>query len=92
MTTVPSGTHRIPVAILGATGAVGQTFVRLLDGHPWFELTEVAAAGRAGRPGIGTSNANASTRKSPRRSDRPAGRTRTRRTGSKAGFRSASRT
>lgn len=51
MTTVPSGTHRIPVAILGATGAVGQTFVRLLDGHPWFELTEVAASERsAGRP------------------------------------------
>lgn len=41
---------RIPVAVLGATGAVGQTFVRLLDGHPWFELREVAASARsAGR-------------------------------------------
>ena len=42
---------RIPVAVLGATGAVGQTFVRLLEHHPWFELAEVAAAERAaGRP------------------------------------------
>ena len=31
------------VAVLGATGAVGQTFVRLLEGHPWFRLTEVVA-------------------------------------------------
>jgi aspartate-semialdehyde dehydrogenase len=41
---------RIPVAVLGATGAVGQAFVRLLANHPWFELTEVAASERsAGR-------------------------------------------
>ncbi len=38
---------RWPVAVLGATGAVGQTFVRLLRGHPWFELTEVAASERS---------------------------------------------
>lgn len=39
-----------PVAILGATGAVGQTFVRLLDGHPWFRVAELAASERsAGR-------------------------------------------
>lgn len=38
---------RLPVAILGATGAVGQTFVRLLANHPWFELTEVAASDRS---------------------------------------------
>jgi aspartate-semialdehyde dehydrogenase len=38
------------VAVLGATGAVGQTFVRLLANHPWFELLEVAASERsAGR-------------------------------------------
>lgn len=37
----------IPVAVLGATGAVGQTFIRLLDGHPWFRLTEVAASERS---------------------------------------------
>jgi aspartate-semialdehyde dehydrogenase len=39
------------VAVLGATGAVGQAFIRLLDNHPWFELTELAASERsAGRP------------------------------------------
>ena len=38
------------VAVLGATGAVGQAFVRLLADHPWFALTEVAASERsAGR-------------------------------------------
>jgi aspartate-semialdehyde dehydrogenase len=42
---------RLRVAVLGATGAVGQNFVRLLDGHPWFELTELAASERsAGKP------------------------------------------
>lgn len=41
---------RVPVAVLGATGAVGQTFVRLLQGHPRFRLAEVAASERsAGR-------------------------------------------
>jgi aspartate-semialdehyde dehydrogenase len=38
---------RWPVAVLGATGAVGQAFVRLLDAHPWFDLIEVAASGRS---------------------------------------------
>ncbi len=38
---------RIPVAILGATGAVGQTFIRLLAGHPWFRVAEVAASERS---------------------------------------------
>ena len=38
---------RIPVAILGATGAVGQTFIRLLRGHPWFRVSEVAASERS---------------------------------------------
>jgi aspartate-semialdehyde dehydrogenase len=42
---------RIPVAVLGATGAVGQTFIRLLADHPWFELAELAASERsAGKP------------------------------------------
>ena len=40
-------TLRWPVAVLGATGAVGQAFIRLLDGHPWFELAEVAASERS---------------------------------------------
>lgn len=38
---------RIPVAVLGATGAVGQTFVRLLQNHPWFRVAEVAASERS---------------------------------------------
>ena len=42
---------RVPVAVLGATGAVGQAFIRLLADHPWFELAEVAASERsAGKP------------------------------------------
>jgi len=44
-------TSKIPVAVLGATGAVGQRFVQLLARHPWFELVAVAASERsAGRP------------------------------------------
>ncbi|MBI2580949.1 aspartate-semialdehyde dehydrogenase [Candidatus Woesearchaeota archaeon] len=35
---------KIKVGILGATGMVGQRFVQLLDGHPWFEVTELAAS------------------------------------------------
>jgi aspartate-semialdehyde dehydrogenase len=46
----PFGRARVPVAVLGATGAVGQAFVRLLANHPWFDLREVAASERsAGR-------------------------------------------
>ncbi|MEP7002740.1 MAG: aspartate-semialdehyde dehydrogenase, partial [bacterium] len=42
--------RRTPVAVLGATGAVGQTFIKLLADHPWFRLAEVAASERsAGR-------------------------------------------
>lgn len=39
--------NRIPVGVLGATGAVGQKFVTLLEGHPWFELVELAASDRS---------------------------------------------
>lgn len=35
------------VGILGATGAVGQKFVRLLDGHPWFRATVLGASERS---------------------------------------------
>lgn len=38
---------KIPVGVLGATGAVGQKFVKLLDAHPWFDLTELAASDRS---------------------------------------------
>lgn len=42
---------RLPVAILGATGTVGQKFVRLLADHPWFEVAAVCASDQsAGRP------------------------------------------
>ena len=37
---------KIPVAVLGATGAVGQRFVQLLDAHPWFELKAVTGSDR----------------------------------------------
>lgn len=42
-------TRREPfrAAILGATGTVGQRFVTLLAGHPWFELTALAASERS---------------------------------------------
>lgn len=39
--------RKLPVAVLGATGAVGQTFIRLLQGHPWFEVSDVAASERS---------------------------------------------
>lgn len=35
---------KIPVSVLGATGTVGQKFVRLLADHPWFEIAAVAAS------------------------------------------------
>jgi aspartate-semialdehyde dehydrogenase len=38
---------RIPVAVLGATGSVGQRFVQLLENHPWFRLHEVVASERS---------------------------------------------
>jgi len=42
---------KVPVAVLGATGAVGQRFVQLLTDHPWFEIVALAASERsAGRP------------------------------------------
>jgi aspartate-semialdehyde dehydrogenase len=40
-------TKRIRVGILGATGAVGQSFIRLLHDHPWFELADLAASERS---------------------------------------------
>lgn len=42
-----AGDPRLPVAVLGATGAVGQRFVALLDGHPWFRLAAVCASDRS---------------------------------------------
>jgi aspartate-semialdehyde dehydrogenase len=40
----------LKAAVLGATGNVGQIFVQLLEGHPWFDVKTVAASERsAGR-------------------------------------------
>jgi len=42
---------KTPVGILGATGIVGQRFIQLLEHHPWFEVTWLAASERSeGRP------------------------------------------
>lgn len=42
---------KIPVAILGATGCVGQNFIQLLDQHPWFQIVAVCASERStGKP------------------------------------------
>ena len=38
---------KFKVGVIGATGMVGQRFVTLMDGHPWFDLTVVAASGRS---------------------------------------------
>ena len=37
----------LKAAVLGATGNVGQIFVQLLDGHPWFKISVVAASERS---------------------------------------------
>ena len=43
--------RKLDVAILGATGAVGQRFIQLLQGHPWFRVSEVIGSSRsAGKP------------------------------------------
>ena len=36
----------IPVAVLGATGSVGQRFVSLLDRHPWFKVVALTGSDR----------------------------------------------
>lgn len=42
---------KLPVAILGATGAVGQRFIQLLAKHPWFEIAVLTGSDRSiGRP------------------------------------------
>jgi aspartate-semialdehyde dehydrogenase len=42
--------NKIPVAVLGATGIVGQRFIEMLAGHPWFEIAALVGSERsAGR-------------------------------------------
>ena len=46
-----SVSKKVPVAVLAATGSVGQRFVQLLDNHPWFEVTTLTGSDRSiGRP------------------------------------------
>src|SRR3990172_7825827 len=40
-------TSKRKVAILGATGAVGQRYIQLLQGHPWFQIEVLAASERS---------------------------------------------
>lgn len=42
---------KLPVAVLAATGSVGQRFVQLLDNHPWFEVVALTGSDRGlGQP------------------------------------------
>jgi aspartate-semialdehyde dehydrogenase len=43
--------NKMHVGVIGATGMVGQNYLRLLRDHPWFEVSHVAASPRsAGKP------------------------------------------
>lgn len=39
--------NKLKVGILGGTGMVGQRFISLLENHPWFEVTTIAASPRS---------------------------------------------
>lgn len=39
--------RKLKVGILGATGTVGQRFITLLENHPWFEITVLAASDKS---------------------------------------------
>lgn len=39
--------EKLKVGILGGTGMVGQRFISLLENHPWFEVTKIAASERS---------------------------------------------
>ena len=38
---------KIKIGVLGATGIVGQNYIKLLQGHPWFQIVDVAASPRS---------------------------------------------
>lgn len=42
-----SSNNKIPVGVLGATGMVGQSFVKFLENHPWFEMVWAGASDRS---------------------------------------------
>lgn len=39
--------EKLKISILGATGIVGQNYIKLLQNHPWFEIVDVAASPRS---------------------------------------------
>ncbi|MBD3213833.1 MAG: aspartate-semialdehyde dehydrogenase [Candidatus Lokiarchaeota archaeon] len=39
--------EKLKIGVLGATGIVGQNYIKLLQGHPWFEVVDVAASPRS---------------------------------------------
>jgi aspartate-semialdehyde dehydrogenase len=39
--------EKIRVGVIGATGMVGQNYLRLLENHPWFQVTHVSASPRS---------------------------------------------
>lgn len=48
---IPNDDKKINVAVLGATGTVGQRFIVLLSAHPWFKIHALGASPRsAGKP------------------------------------------
>lgn len=47
MSTADLGGRQIEVGVLGATGMVGQQFIKLLAGHPWFKTTWLGASERS---------------------------------------------
>ena len=39
--------EKYKVGVIGGTGMVGQRFVTLMENHPWFQLTAIAASPRS---------------------------------------------
>lgn len=39
--------EKLRVGVLGGTGMVGQRFIQILENHPWFEVSEIAASPRS---------------------------------------------
>jgi len=39
--------EKLKIGILGATGVVGQNYIKLLIDHPWFQIVDVAASPRS---------------------------------------------
>src|SRR6266404_1091507 len=47
MTESSNRDSKIAVGVLGATGVVGQRFLQMLERHPWFDVTWLAASERS---------------------------------------------